>query len=225
MKNIISEALVINHDLRNNIGAAISHLQLLILNNPELEKNKDILFAIENLTQSINISKTYSAKLHDSSESNNQESNLTIISCQNHLFKNAKPAYEKLKKMYSIKINDSYKTIEEEKFVAANQAAISSLRENIINNAINSGATELDVSIEMKEYCLVVTFKDNGEGMSQEEVDKIHMKKHGDGIIHGLGTSSIINTIEEGDGAYINFESNKNKGTLVRIIVPYTENY
>lgn len=225
MKNIISEALVINHDLRNNIGAAISHLQLLILNDPKLEKNKNILFAIENLNQSINISKNHSAKLHDSPESNSPESNLTTISCQNHLFKNAKPAYEKLKKMYSIKINDSYETIKEEKFVAANQAAISSLRENIINNAINSGATELDVSIEMKEYCLVVTFKDNGEGMTQEEVDKIHMKKHGDGTIHGLGTSSIINTIEEADGAYINFESKKNEGTRIRIIVPYTESY
>lgn len=225
MKKIISEALVVNHDLRNNIGAAISHLQLLILNNPELEENSDIQFAIENLNQSINISKNISSKLHSSSESNSPESNLTVISCQNHLFKNAKPAYEKLKKMYSIKINDSYKTIKDEKFVAANQAAISSLRENIINNAINSGATELDVSIEMKEYCLVVTFKDNGKGMSQEEIDKIHMKKHGDGVIHGIGTSSIINTVEEGDGAYINFESNKNEGTRIRIIVPYTENY
>ena len=103
MKKIISEALVVNHDLRNNIGAAISHLQLLILNNPELEENSDIQFAIENLNQSINISKNISSKLHSSSESNSPESNLTVISCQNHLFKNAKPAYEKLKKCILLK--------------------------------------------------------------------------------------------------------------------------
>lgn len=224
MKETISETLILNHDLRNNTGAAISHLQLLVMENPSLEKNENIAAAIENLNHSIKISNDMSAKLGNSSEPGNPEDNLALISCHKHFFKKAKPAYEKLKKMYPIKIRDSYVTIEDDKYVAANQAAISSLRENIINNAINSGATELEVSLEMKEYCLVVIFKDNGCGMSQEEVDKIHMKKHGNGILHGLGTSSILNTIEEGDGAYINFESKINEGTTIRIIIPYAEN-
>jgi len=223
MKNHLTQSLIMNHDLRNNIGASISHLQLMLIDNPDLLNNEDMLAAIENLKQSINISKSISVNLSNSSETEQLKTTLEKISCHDHFFKNAKPAYEKLNKMYPITIRDSYITTKDDKAVFANQAAIASLRENIINNAIKSGATELDISLEMREYCLVVIFKDNGLGMSQDEIDKIHLKQHGDGIIHGIGTSSIMSTVEEGDGAYINFSSKINEGTTIRIVIPYAE--
>lgn len=97
---------------------------------------------------------------------------------------------------------------------------MNSVRENIINNAIKAGATKLDVQYEMKEYCFVITFHDNGSGMTQEDIDKLMLKKHGDGIIHGLGTKSILNTVGE-HGFFVTYSSEKGHGTTIRILCPY----
>ena len=162
-------------------------------------------------------------QLKDSTEEFKSNTNLVSIRCDEHFVNKAKPAYEKLRNMFPIEINDSYSLIDEEKHIKANQVAISSLRENIISNAIKSGATKIDMHLEMKEYCLVVTYKDNGSGMSQEELDKIYLKQHGDGVIHGIGTKNILDTVSEGDGSYIHYSSEINKGTTIRIVIPCSE--
>lgn len=224
MKNVESNLLFINHDLRNLIGAAISNLQLLTFDAPDFIKNKNLTASVECLNQAIQLSEDMSTNYKDNviHEKHNPKYNMVIIPIIEHLNNITKPAYKKLNKMYPIEIIDSYILNKEEKFIEVNQTTLARVRENIINNAINAGATKLDIVFEMKEYGIVIIFQDNGNGMTQEELDKLFLKQHGDGIIHGLGSKSIFKTAEE-HGIFVSYVSEKGKGTTIRAVCPYAK--
>jgi len=216
-----NDVLVFNHDMKNNISAAVSLLEMFISENPSFSKNEDLLGALAGLEVSLKLSGDISIAVGESYSETINNTKLESVLCDQHFFENAKPAYNKLRMLYPIEINDTYVLLDEEKYVPANQAAICSLRENIVNNAVQAGATKIDVCLEMKIHCLVITYQDNGCGMTQKEIDNIYLEEYGDNITHGLGTRSILNTVKECNNAYIQYSSTKNIGTNVRIIVPY----
>ena len=59
------DVLFLNHDLRNNIGAAISHAQLLTMTNPALEGEKNITAIVESLRQAILLTEKISLSIND----------------------------------------------------------------------------------------------------------------------------------------------------------------
>lgn len=223
MSDPISNISYLTHDLRNNTGAAISQLQLLVMENPELDHDENLMAAIENLNLSIQLSTEITKMVKNINDKDEEDSSNIIIKCDEFFFENAKLAYEKLEKMYQIKINQTFIPNRDKKYISVNPSSLKSLRENIVNNAKNAGATKIDLFIEMKDYCMVATFKDNGSGMSNDDLDKLHLQQHGDGLIHGVGTKSILNTIDKHEGVYVQYASEKNKGTTIRMLVPYVE--
>ena len=58
--------------------------------------------------------------------------------------------------------------------------------------------------------------------MTQDELDKIILSLHGDGVINGLGTQSIFKVAEE-IGFHISCTSIESEATTVRVIYPYAK--
>lgn len=226
MTNTEFDVALINHDCKNYIGVAMSHLELLTFEHNEMVGNENIECALEALDRSLELSNEIAIN------SNKQIKNNQKIECSKvclinvdvnrHLEEKTKPIYEQLRKRFHIKINDSYETIGEQKYIAINYRLMMSFRENIITNAINAGASKIDIHHEMKENYGVATYHDNGKGMSQDELDKLPLLLHGDGAMHGLGAMSIFNTAKE-IGFYISYSSIPGEGSTVRIIYPYVE--
>ncbi|MCL2180347.1 MAG: sensor histidine kinase [Treponema sp.] len=90
---------------------------------------------------------------------------------------------------------------------------------DITQNAVEAGAceVELDVEISDKEYRFLV--KDNGKGMTEEELKRALDPFVTDGIKHphrkvGLGLPFLIQTAEQSGGGW-DVKSEKGKGTTV----------
>ena len=145
-----------------------------------------------------------------------------MFSLNNEYFEAVKASYKKIGRMYPIQFNVSFEIRNGNYFIKLNQGALKALRENLISNSVNAGATKIDAHYEMREYCLVVTLRDNGHGMDQEEIDKIFLSQHGDGLIHGVGTRSILKTAED-NGFFISYTSDKESGTTYRALCPYAK--
>lgn len=226
MINTEFDVALINHDCKNYIGIAMSHLELLTFENNEMVGNENIECALEALDRSLELSNEIAINSNKQIKNNQKiecsKTSLLTVDVNRHLEEKTKPVYEQLRKRFHIKINDTYKTIDAHKYIAINHRLLMSFRENIITNAINAGASKIDIHHEMKENYGVATYRDNGKGMSQDELDKLPLLLHGDGKIHGLGTMSIFNTAKE-IGFYISYSSIPGEGTTVRIIYPYVE--
>lgn len=221
MKNNKTSIAFISHDLRNNIGVAISSIQLLMINAPELEGNKSLALAVETLKCAVELTHEISVLCNvNNYDVENTVSDFEVFNVKNYWDTYSKKGYEKLRKIYNIEINDKYITSNEDRFGVMNPVAMYSVKENIINNALKAGATKIDAHYAMKENYGVVSFNDNGRGMTQEEMDKIILAQHGDGVIHGVGTKIILSVIKE-HGFYSTYSSTEGKGTTIRIIFPY----
>lgn len=223
MKNNKTNIAFISHDLRNNIGVAISSIQLLMIDTPELQDDESLELAVETLECAVELTREISILCDvNNYDVENTASDFEVFNVKSYWDTYSKKGYEKLRKTYDLEINDKYITSAEDKFGAMNPVAMYSVKENIINNALKAGATKIDVLYEMKENYGVVSFDDNGRGMTQEEIDKIILAQHGDGVIHGVGTKIILTVIKE-HGFYTTYSSIEGKGTTIRIIFPYTK--
>jgi light-regulated signal transduction histidine kinase (bacteriophytochrome) len=214
----------INHDLKNNIGIATTYLELLAIQQPNLATNECIVAAIESLVRANELSQEIAARCKSGETAGEIEpSNLVKIAVKEHAFANIKPSYERLRKMYpQLTINDTYKVIDDEKYMMLDQSVLPRFRENIVSNAVKANATVLDIQHEMKEHCAIITYKDNGKGMTSDKIDKLMLSRHGDGILHGLGTKSILK-IAQDHGVFLSYSSEVGKGTTIRAIVPYAD--
>lgn len=214
--------LFLNHDVNNQLGIVMGSFELLLLKNPELQQSPYAERVNKGLLRAREISRELAQTYKDSDKSELSNKDFLLIGVQEHFLKNSEPAYEKLMEIYNIKINLHVTLIDAPKKAYLNPVELVRLRENIISNAIAAGATELDVRLEMKETYLVGTFTDNGKGMSQEELDKTILFQHGDGIVHGIGTRSIVEGASK-HGYSISYSSIEGKGTTIRTLVPYYE--
>lgn len=219
-----SSIAFINHDIKNHIGNSITILQLLELENPNLVGGENIEIVIEGLYRAVELSNDIAYMIENNTENKKpaRNSKMMTVNLNRHLDEKTKPIYKQLRKRTGLTINDTYKILKEDKFISINHALIMRFRENIISNSLKAGATRLDIHHEMKTYCGIATYKDNGKGMTQDELDKITLSLHGDGVINGLGTQSIFKVAEE-IGFHISYTSIEGEGTTVRIIYPYVK--
>ncbi len=129
-------------------------------------------------------------------------------------------------------LKNKYKNkIEIEKFykqkdivIIGNEGKLHQVFLNILLNAIQSIENTGVISIETQKSKnnVTVTIKDTGHGISREDMTKIiepfyTTKAPGDGV--GLGLSISYNIIKEHKGE-LQFESEQNQGTTVKIIFP-----
>lgn len=211
----------LNHDVRNSIGVALGYAELL-LKFPEIENSHYLQKIMSSLLRASEIS------LELGKEASELDSNcgpiipdtLQVVSVQKHFEQNLIPAFDALKRQFDIVIDLNISAIPEEKYIRVDPSSLKRARENIIANAINAGATAIDVSYQMMEHCLVVTFKDNGEGMTKEQLERLQLLELGDGIIHGLGSKSIYD-IAKSHKMPITYDSTPGSGTCVKALVPY----
>ena len=224
MTDYSKDALYLNHDLNNQLGYALGYLELMLEKDESLKDNNFANKSLMGLLRARELSFELATKLSKNSHKDLVESKpgFELLPMGHHLIKNVKLGFDKLRKLYPIKINDTYDILEQNKHIYVNPKKLIRIRENIIANAVNAGATNIDINYSMKKHCMVITFIDNGSGMSQEELDKLFLKSHGDGVVHGLGTGSIFKVAEE-HGFFVSYHSNKGKGTLVRGLVPYID--
>lgn len=95
---------------------------------------------------------------------------------------------------------------------------------NIIMNAIDSmnDGGSLNITTEQNDNSIEISFKDSGEGISKENIDKIltpffTTKKVGEGV--GLGLSISYGIVKEHSGT-IKVSSEVNEGTMVTVVLP-----
>ena len=88
---------------------------------------------------------------------------------------------------------------------------------NLIDNALNAGSRNVDITAEQKKGRVVITTKDNGIGIRKDLIDKIWdpfftTRKEGT----GLGLSICKKIIEDHNGS-MDIQSTEGSGTLVII--------
>lgn len=210
------------HDLRNKIGAASSFVQLLTNAHPDLEANNYVISIEECLGSAIEASRDISLGIKNpaTEEARLDAKSQDFLSVTEVLSILALQAYAVLNRQFPIEIEYSYSLLPQDRSITLNQEEVSSIRENIITNAVAAGATQLKVCYQMKEYGLVMSLQDNGCGMSEDQMCELQLKQAGDGRVHGLGTSKIISAIDE-HRAVVTYASREGEGTTVKILCPY----
>ena len=208
------------HDIKNYIGVAISSLQLALVEHEGLEDNVDVAASIDALWAALNSAREVADNEVDSSP-DKASLEYTLMTVNESFITNTKTFIDSLRKIYpTIDINDAYNLGEETKHITVNADSFNQAIGNIIGNAVNAGATIIDIHAVMRAYCVVMTIHDNGSGMSSEEVDKIMLSQFGDGKSYGIGTKCILITAAEHDFP-LTYTSVEGEGTTIRILVPY----
>lgn len=208
------------HDVKNYIGAAISHLQLATVENDDLEGDRNIAASIDALWLGIKSAREIAVNAKPSS-SDKSSVEYILTSVKEHITTNTAPYIESLRNIYpKIEINNAYNAKKEEKYIEVNPKSFNQALGNIIGNAVEAGASVIDIHFVMRAYCLVITIHDNGSGMSSEEIDKIMLSQFGDGLIDGIGTKSILVTAAEHDFP-ITYTSVEGEGTTIKMLIPY----
>ena len=217
MSKVTKSISYINHDVKNFIGAAISLIDSLEDELTDISKT-NIDLVMHSLERALELS-------HNISEicgpvKNNRKSKLKIAPVKTVLNTYARPYFEKMRQSTTIAITDTYSFLDDVTCTAVDPVALARLKENILHNATSAGAKNLEVHYEMMKHALNVTFKDDGRGMGQSEIDKIMLSQHGDNKISGLGTKYILETAKD-HGFFVSYRSSVGKGTTVRIVCPY----
>ncbi|MFT4519717.1 MAG: K+-sensing histidine kinase KdpD [Halioglobus sp.] len=210
------------HDLRNKIGAAVSFVELLENEQPLVASSPHFASVRECLVSAIKTSREVSTALDStvSEQVRAEVQTFQLVSAIEVVSVHALEAYAVLNRQYPIDIQYSYTILEQDRLLAMDQGEVSSIRENVIANAVASGATRLKVIYEMRDYCLVINMEDDGCGMSEDELNKLQLRQLGDGQIHGLGTRRIMSSVVAHDSA-VTYSSREGVGTTVKILCPY----
>lgn len=208
------------HDVKNYIGAAISHLQLASIKNEDLEDNIHITASLDSLWLALNSVREIA--INDETNSLDESASEYVqMSVSEHIVENTQPFVDSLRKIYpTTDINDSFSPKGEDKYVMVNAKSFNQAIGNIIGNAVDAGASTIDIHTVMRAYCLVITIHDNGSGMTSEDVDKIMLSQFGDGKSYGIGTKSILITAAEHDFP-LTYTSEEGEGTTIKILMPY----
>ncbi|MCG6872577.1 MAG: ATP-binding protein [Gammaproteobacteria bacterium] len=220
MKTTEFNLLFATHDVKNFIGAALSYLQLATIKNNDLENDVDIAASIESLWAALNSAREIALNA-EPAKTDKSSTGYSLTPAKEHITTNTAPFIDSLRKLYpTIEINSSFNTREEDKHIAVNPESFNQAIGNIIGNAVEAGASVIDIHTVMRAYCLVITIHDNGSGMSSEEVDRIMLSQFGDGLVDGIGTKSILITAAEHDFP-LTYTSVEGEGTTIKFLMPY----
>lgn len=213
------QVLLKNHDLKNYMSAAYSYLDLFTSEHPQLQNNEHIVTTKNILSTSFEKSKEIHALFRDMLKSA-AAPQFERVNIQTMLNENAKSFYQKISGIYALEIRDTYSLLREPRFSRINISETKEAEENIFSNAFKAHATRVAVHHEMKDRFMVSTYTDNGDGMTQNEIDCFMMASCGDGISSGIGSRNIMRCAVR-HRTPLTIISEKGKGMTIRIVTPY----
>jgi len=208
------------HDLRNKIFQAKSCLEIAadlspyLTDNVWLERSNVATDQAHQLLEELLLSNRNSGMP-------NEKSDKVTWNLQEYIQTHAKPDLEALQRMYPIEIEVTCHYQPEAKYVCLNDSLIKRIKDNVVDNAIKARATNLSVDYDLKDDYYVVTFTDNGCGMTTEKLDKVLLKQFKKDDIHGLGTQFISATAKD-HNFVLTYHSELGIGTTVRFLCPYS---
>jgi len=210
----------VSHEIKTPISSIQGFAQLLKdknISNEEKEEYTDII--IEETDRLLNLS-TNMLKL-SKLQNQNRITNKEQIDIADQIRK-AISLLEPKWKEKEIKFNISL----EEKYFYGDEELTYQIWVNLIENAIKFSKQNgnIDITLKEKDNNLIFKIKDYGIGMNEEEKKRIFARFYQIDKSHsaqgsGLGLSIVKRIVELSDGE-INVESEKNKGTTIRVSIP-----
>jgi tetratricopeptide (TPR) repeat protein/two-component sensor histidine kinase len=217
-KKACSFAQIFFHDIKNKLGSI--KFSLSLLKNPKLsEEEKKLLIdsVIVTIDKAIDI-------LHDFIDLEKYK--------KEKFLKNEKINLKELIKeiVEELKIDIKRKKIEVKVFanndnltIIANKKWLKKALLNIIHNSIkyNKDFGHVFIYLSPERNGTLITIKDTGIGMSEEEKEKVFQKYYTSGKEYGTGLGlSMSKAVIESIGGAIAIESEKGKGTKFYILLP-----
>lgn len=222
--------LNVSHELKTPLNVIFSANQLIdmYLNKDTIEDKKDILLNYNNnikqncyrLTRLIN-------NIVDLSKSNSgllqlNLNNVNIVAVVESIVQSVSE-YIKSKNLKII-----FDTNMEEKIIACDTDKIERIMLNLISNAIkfSNPNDQIEVSILSDEEKVEISVKDMGMGIEKQNLDNIFnrfyqedksLSRNSEGTGIGL---SLIKSLVELHGGNISVESEVNKGSIFRVVLP-----
>lgn len=134
---------------------------------------------------------------------------------------------EKLKNINELmnekNINISYDLTDDEIYVMGDYNRLSQVMINLVKNSIEANPENIDISCDVKDKFIIISIKDDGEGINQEVLERIKEPFYTTKIKgSGLGVS-LSNEIIEAHNGKLNYSSEYGKGTKVEVVLPLYE--
>lgn len=137
------------------------------------------------------------------------------------LLKNSIPHYEKLEKIYKIKINLYFDSIGDDQRVLCDLEKLNKLRETIVENAFKSKATKIDILYKDFENHFEVIYTDDGEGICPKLLSQMSTLNCDEKIVDFSNIrTKLINNICKEHGFTV-YSSIKKGQTTITVICPY----
>jgi len=193
-------AHTVSHDLKNYISIIRNSAQFLLIKKETAEKNARRIIEI---TKKMEDFVNRQLKLADAGRAIGDPEEIDL----NEMI-------DEVGEMYSIEI-----CREDLPLIQGDRQRLKEVFHNLIDNAIiHGGADRIEISSKKEKDSYVIFIKDNGIGISKEEIDKIFdmgYSKSGTGF--GL---TIVKKIIEAHGGDITTKSEEGKGTTFEIVLP-----
>jgi len=193
-------AHTVSHDLKNYIGIIRNSAQFSLLKKEYAEKNNQ---RIIDMTKKMENFVNRQLELADAGKAIGELEEIDL-----------NKMIDEVRKTYSIEIHT-----EELSMIKGDSQRLKEVFHNLIDNAIKHGkADKIEISSIKKEDSCIICVKDNGKGISEEDIDNIFNRgysKTGTGF--GL---TIVKKIIEAHNGSISVKSKEGKGTTFEIVLP-----
>ena len=212
-KEIKESLFQLNHEIKNPLAVVNGYLQMIDRTKDEKKKNKYLKIIKQEIKRAITIINDFT-NLGKIKKLNNEPIDLSIII--EEIIEMLEPILK------SINSQIHYENLDEI-YVMGDYDRLKQVFLNLIKNSIEAKDKDfliIDIKIEKlkKEFNIII--KDNGKGMTEEELN--HMmdtfyttKKRGT----GLGTTYVKRIIKMHQGK-IKFKSKEKEGTTVTVTLP-----
>jgi PAS domain S-box-containing protein len=202
-KELSAFAHTVSHDLKNYIGIIRNSAQFSLLKKEYAEKNNQ---RIIDMTKKMENFVNRQLELADAGKAIGELEEIDL-----------NKMIDEVRKTHSIEIHT-----EELSMIKGDSQRLKEVFHNLIDNAIKHGkADRIEISSIKKKDSCIICVKDNGKGISGEDIDNIFNMGYSK-IGTGFGLTIVKKIIEAHDGS-ISVKSRERKGTTFEIVLPSRE--
>lgn len=221
---------IIAHDLKDSFGGLLGFTEVLFTDFDlfKEEDKKNIISSIKQVSE-----QTYKLLQNLLDWSKIQTGNMPFEPDVFPILPFIDDEFATLKKKAEKKSQTLDLVPSEEVYVFADDSMVSSTFRNIVNNAIKYSpkGAKIRVTVKSEEGYALVTVKDNGVGISNENLNKLFdvsqsVKTYGTEQEDGTGLGLILcREFISKNGGFINIESEVGEGTRVTFSLPIAKNH
>ncbi len=221
---------IIAHDLKDSFGGLLGFTEVLFTDFDlfKEEDKKNIISSIKQVSE-----QTYKLLQNLLDWSKIQTGNMPFEPDVFPILPFIDDEFATLKKKAEKKSQTLDLVPSEEVYVFADDSMVSSTFRNIVNNAIKYSpkGAKIRVTVKSEEGFALVTVKDNGVGISNENLNKLFdvsqsVKTYGTEQEDGTGLGLILcKEFISKNGGFINIESEVGEGTRVTFSLPIAKNH